>query len=508
MRILLAGVPSIILNPLRLELARRHDVQTLSGDARDREQCLAAAAFDVVVHGLPGLEDPAEAIDAATRGTWNLLTTTGARRYIQLSSMRHFGDYDVRWDVHEGWAPRPTTDTDQLVPYLAEITSRETARARRVECIVLRLDEIVIDEVFAAGPVKPQWLHVDDAVSAIMRAVESEDWPEAAGRWKALHIVRGGPGSRFELHGALAPPLSYASRYQSPVQPDCYVGSPAFPQRPRVMDSLPQPRRILLLGAGGPLGAVTAATLRDRHQLRLADLRPLTDFAAASPQSPGAPRPQPTTPPHEECITDITDVAAVHNAAQGTDCVINCTVIRRDPIAAFRVNVVGAYNVMQAAVQAGIRRVVHTGPALTLAPHPTGYTDDRMVDSTAPPRPGDDLYSITKYAGQEICRIFAERHAIACPTLLFCGFVNPDLPPNADRRTGFNSFFISWRDAGDAMGAAARVDALPEPSPVIHILADSPHDRYRANTAYDILRWQPRDRLDHLWHRQPSKDPT
>lgn len=502
MRILLAGVPGILYNPLRLELARCHDVQTLPGDARDRDQCLAAAACDVIVHGMPGLDVPAEAIDAATRGTWNLLTTTRARRYIQLSSMRHFDEYEAGWDVHEGWAPRPTTDPDQLVPYLAEITSRETVRARPVECIILRLDEIVTAEVFAAGPVKPQWLHVDDAVTAITQAVECEEPPEAAGRWKALHIVRGGPASRFELHGALAAPFAYTTTHQGPAEPLSHAVPPAFPPRPPVMSGLPRPRRILLFGAGGPLGAVTAAALRDHHQLRLADLRPLADFATAPPQSPGAPRPQRTAPPHEERLTDITDAAAVRDAAQGADCVVNCTVIRRDPTEAFRVNVIGAYNVMRAAVRSGIPRVVHTGPVLTLAPHPIGYTEDRMVDSSAPPRPGDDLYSITKYAAQEICRIFAERHAIACPTLLFYGFVNPDLPREAEYRPGFGSFLISWSDAGHAMSAAVHVDALPEPSPVIHILADSPHGRYLATAAHDILRWQPHDRLDHLWYRR------
>ena len=45
------------------------------------------------------------------------------------------------------------------------------------------------------------------------------------------------------------------------------------------------------------------------------------------------------------------------------DSLINCTVLRDSLVPAFRVNLVGAYNVMKAAVECGIRRVIHTGSA-------------------------------------------------------------------------------------------------------------------------------------------------
>lgn len=504
MRVLLAGIPELLGRPLRVELARRHDVRTLVGDCRDRDRCLASAACDVVVHGLPSDAEALEVIDAATRGTWNLLTTTRARRYIQLSSMRLFESYASGWDVQEFWSPRPRTDPMDLAHYLAEVTSREITRARPVACLVLRLGEVVPASQFEGEQVQPRWLHVDDAVAALSRAVDCDEmWSATGGGWRPLHIVRGGPTSRFELHRAKAPPFGFTAMHQVPPlrHPSPVPPSRAFPADPPPLTELPIPDRILVLGAGGPLGAVTAHALQ-ANRLRLTDIRPLADFAAAAPQSPGAPRPEPAAPPHEERLTDITNPDAVREAVTDMACVINCAVIRNDPVTAFQVNVLGAYNVMRAAVDAGVRRVVHTGPALTLAPHPVGYAEDRAIESNAAPRPGDNLYYISKYAAQEICRIFAERHKIACPTLVFCLFVNPDHLGGYQEEGGPHPFSVSWADAGRAVAAATRVRSLPEPCPIIHVLAESPHDRYRATAAHDVLGWRPHDRLDRFWYRE------
>jgi hypothetical protein len=182
------------------------------------------------------------------------------------------------------------------------------------------------------------------------------------------------------------------------------------------------------------------------------------------------------------------------------DALVNCTVVRHDPVGAFRVNTLGAFNMMRAAVDLGIRRVVQTGPVLTLAPHPAGYTDDRDVDADAPPRPGDNLYFISKFLGQEICRIFSEQYGIACPNLLFSGFVNPAVAE--ERGVVPGPFTISWNDSGRAMAAAVRAPHLPAPYMVLHILADAPHGRYRGDLARRILGWEPQDRLDTLWRRR------
>ncbi len=262
----------------------------------------------------------------------------------------------------------------------------------------------------------------------------------------------------------------------------------------RITD-LPTVDRVLVLGAAGPLGSATSAEYRERgYRLRLTDIGPLTELVS---QQDG-PKPIPTQPPHEERVVDITDPVAVTEAAQDMQAIVNCTVIREDPVEAFRVNVLGAYNVMTAAVDNGIRRVVHTGPAMTLADHPAGYTDDTALASDLPPRPGDNLYFITKYLALEICRIFAEHHAIACPILLFITFLDPEKSPSWVPP----SFSVTWQDAARAMASAVAVDALPRPAPLVNVLADAPHDRYRSDAARDVLGWTATDDLERYWLRR------
>ncbi|HYH11304.1 MAG TPA: hypothetical protein VD789_03025, partial [Thermomicrobiales bacterium] len=89
MRILLAGIPGILEHPLAhaLALAGRHHLLPFAGDTRNLDDCEAVADCDVVIHGLDDSGEEFRRIDAATRGTWNLLTTTRAQRYVLLSSM-------------------------------------------------------------------------------------------------------------------------------------------------------------------------------------------------------------------------------------------------------------------------------------------------------------------------------------------------------------------------------------------------------------------------------------
>src|SRR5690606_26626410 len=221
--------------------------------------------------------------------------------------------------------------------------SREISRNRPIECRVLRLDEIVLAETFADGPVQPRWLHIDDAVAAIVRAATVDRLSDELARWTTFNIARGGPGSRF-VTGRTATATGFEPAHRGEPSGASPMDAPAFPSKPAPIENLPEPDRILVLGAGGPVGAAAIAVLRQDHRLRLADRRSMAEVAASPPQSEGAPVPSPPEPPHEERLVDITDAAAVRDAAQDMDAIINLTVVRPDPVQAFRVNTLGAWN--------------------------------------------------------------------------------------------------------------------------------------------------------------------
>jgi nucleoside-diphosphate-sugar epimerase len=184
------------------------------------------------------------------------------------------------------------------------------------------------------------------------------------------------------------------------------------------------------------------------------------------------------------------------DACAGMDAIINCTVVRPHPVDAFLVNAIGAYNVMQAAVAHGIRRVVHTGPLVQHLTGPNDYSWDYDLHVDAPARPFDHLYIHSKYLGQEIVRVFAEYYGLEVPVLLFCALYNPD--PEMIKE-GFPLFTISWPDTGRALRRALEVTTLPTPYVMVNISADVPHGRFDHDKARAILNWTPRDALEHLW---------
>jgi hypothetical protein len=168
---------------------------------------------------------------------------------------------------------------------------------------------------------------------------------------------------------------------------------------------------------------------------------------AIPPQSPGAPLPVPPQSPHEWRVVDVRDAAQVHAACAGMDAIVNVSVVRHDPVDAFRVNAVGAYNVMQAAVAHGIQRVVHTGPFMLGQRGGAGYDWDTFLVDDIPPRPGVWwVYLPSKLLGQEICRIFAEHYGLCVPTRRCYPNASPPWPSRGWTRP--TPFAVRWQSTG------------------------------------------------------------
>lgn len=236
---------------------------------------------------------------------------------------------------------------------------------------------------------------------------------------------------------------------------------------------------VFILGAGGPVAAAAIKALEPYHKLRLADIKELESD-------------------HETLMVEITDPAEVLKAASGMDAIINCTVLRNDMVKSFDVNIRGAYNVMKAAVEHDIRRVVHTGPQMVMRGI---YADDFLLTADPPTRPGINLYGLTKYLSLEVCRIFAEEHDIQVICFLYCGFRNPpdeDAKPEGE----VGPFLVSWEDAGQAFRLALEVERLPRNFEVFNIVADLPHRKHINTRAKSLLGFQPKENFQRSWDRR------
>jgi nucleoside-diphosphate-sugar epimerase len=268
--------------------------------------------------------------------------------------------------------------------------------------------------------------------------------------------------------------------------------------------------RVAIFGAGGPVGVMAARALQEQYTLRLTDVRPLAEIAAAGKaQSPGAPMPEVPPPPHEATLCDVRDYDQVLEASRGMDALVNCTVVRPDVALAFQVNMLGAYHVAKAAVALGIRRIVHTGPQLVITGAPADYMEDFDICDDVPERGSSGQYSLSKYLGGEITRVFAEHHGLEIAEFVYCAFRPADWPADADG-SGVFCYTTAWEDTGEPFRYALQApsSSFEKPLELFHITSRLPHGKFGGSgKAARLLGWTPRHDFVRLYTR-PAAAPA
>jgi hypothetical protein len=103
--------------------------------------------------------------------------------------------------------------------------------------------------------------------------------------------------------------------------------------------------------------------------------------------------------------------------------------------------------------------------------------------------------------GQEICRMFTERHEVQALCLLFYNFRDHDDP--APGRN--HPFAVTWRDAAEAVRLAVEVPAgrLPTRCEVFNVFARTPHEQFSNEKTFRLLGWEPRDEIAAMWRVPP-----
>ena len=249
---------------------------------------------------------------------------------------------------------------------------------------------------------------------------------------------------------------------------------------------------VLLIGANGYLGPHVVRALAPLHHLRITDIKPPRKGFQEKYSN------------QEFFELDVTSREDVMRAADGMDAIINLSVVRPHRVQAFRVNMLGSYNVMQAAVRHGIRRVINTGPHFTVAG--PGYEDfDHGITPDVPPHSGTNLYALTKSLGQEMCRIFSEQHDIYVQDYLFYNFRYAD---KLSRGAGGVPFIVSWADAAEVFRLGLEIDLarLPSRCEIFFILGDNPQGRFTNDKAKQILGFSPHDDMNELWRKARDQE--
>ena len=163
--------------------------------------------------------------------------------------------------------------------------------------------------------------------------------------------------------------------------------------------------RVLVTGAFGRAGRqVVAELLAHGHQVRGLDRTPVPEALRGLAMEP--------------VFADIADPLAMLSAADGCDGLIHLAAYTGPYVPAaelLRVNVIGTQNVLDAAVSAGMPRVVLTSSigalGFSFPTHPC-LPDYLPVDAKHPRRP-QDIYGVSKLTNEESAAAATRLHGIA-----------------------------------------------------------------------------------------------
>ena len=120
----------------------------------------------------------------------------------------------------------------------------------------------------------------------------------------------------------------------------------------------------------------------------------------------------------------ITDLKLLGELMQGTDCVFHLAALWlfecvHQPRSALEVNVVGTFNVMEAAQQAGVKKVVYSSSASVYGDALfTPMTEDHLFNNRT-------MYGATKIAGEQFFRAFYEQHKLDYVGLRYMNIYGP-----------------------------------------------------------------------------------
>jgi uronate dehydrogenase len=227
--------------------------------------------------------------------------------------------------------------------------------------------------------------------------------------------------------------------------------------------------RILLTGAAGALGR----QLRQRASeiathVRLTDRDAITDLA-----------------PHEEFVAaDLTSLSDMIEAVSDVDVILHFGA--RGLEGPFDVilqsNIVGSYNVYEAARKKGVKRVVFASSI-----HAIGfYERTETIDAKAPTRP-DSLYGVSKTFTENLSRYYYDKFGIES----VCLRIGSCYPEPTDRRHLIT--WISFRDLFQIVRLAA---TAPHVGHMISFPTSRNRETFWDDRAASSLGFRPEDSAD------------
>ncbi|MCK6471989.1 MAG: NAD(P)-dependent oxidoreductase [Planctomycetes bacterium] len=239
-------------------------------------------------------------------------------------------------------------------------------------------------------------------------------------------------------------------------------------------------KKILITGPGGRVGKWTLKPLMERFDVRVYDLRKL-------PEDP------------DGVVGDLQDLNVLRQAMAGREAVLHLAATSDEaPFVEQLVpnNVVGVYNVFEAAVQAGVKRVVFASTVQTMQAAST----QEFVKVSDPVRPCT-RYGATKVFGEALGRYYFEKHKLEVVAIRigwFAGYDDPALKKDRVCR----KCWLSPRDAVGLFSAAMEKPSVGFGVVIGTSVCDDPW--FSRTEMKDVLGFEPQDDVVKLYGKLPS----
>ena len=197
-------------------------------------------------------------------------------------------------------------------------------------------------------------------------------------------------------------------------------------------------KKVLITGAAGLVGGMLRSHWGDRHQLRLADIRPVDDLAS-----------------HEEFVeTDIAEYDQMLTACGGMDVVVHLAADPRGRAEFYDtllpLNIIGAYNAFEAARESSCHRIVFASSINVVM----GYRGEDDVKWDVPVYPLN-VYGATKCWGEAVARVYSDQHGLSC---ICVRLGSPRFDQSGDWDPDQRNGMLSARDCAQLFGRCVVVE--------------------------------------------------
>ena len=228
--------------------------------------------------------------------------------------------------------------------------------------------------------------------------------------------------------------------------------------------------KVLLTGPSGRMGPHLVGPFREVYDLATFDLKP-----SDQPQS---------------FVGNLNDLESLRAAMRGRDVVVHLAATSDE--APFmeellEPNVIGVFNVLEAARLENVRRVVFASSIQAVGLNGRGKAEPTGVDML--PRP-NSMYGVTKVWGETLGRHYHDKHDLEFIAIRLGAFEAYDSPNLAKR--GYRSIWLSPRDAVGVFRAAIETESIGYA--IVNATSITPVERLLLQPAREILGWEPQEK--------------